>query len=240
MGGTAKKVRTLDAWVASSSKERTATAAGDSHGGNTDAADESMIEATGEEKSKDGAKPKPQLKPKPEAKAKPAAEPNPNPEGETAKGPEPEPSSGGSTELCADVCGKGVCLEAVAGCLWMSVKPPSADGAGKKVSPFCVLWHTREGKLKSAPVLKEGMFPYKLTMMDQVCFSKKGEISVPKRLGDCLNDLGIKGLLHHGEWTSEKPPNILSPPSQQWAFAPLEASVATLLENVKQMSQATL
>ena len=55
-----------------------------------------------------------------------------------------------------------------------------------------MLWHTREGKLKSTPVVKEGMLLYKLTIMDNVCFCKKGEISVPKRLGDCLDDLGIR------------------------------------------------
>ena len=55
-----------------------------------------------------------------------------------------------------------------------------------------------------------------------------------------VTELGIKGILHHAEWTSEKAPNLLSTPSQQMAFAPTDAWLATLLENVKQMSQATL
>ena len=186
VGGTPKKVRTLDEWASPKKKEQDA---------GKDASDEPMAQATGEEEtSKPVAKPKPEAKAKPEPKAKPEAKPKPEAKaaaepavdahGETAKASESEPSTTATTELCADVAGKGVCLEAAAGSLWMSLKSPSSDGSGKKVSPLCVLWHTREGKLKGAPVLKEGMFPYKLTMMDFVCFSKKGEIHVPKKLGD--------------------------------------------------------
>ena len=247
-GGTPKKVRTLDSWVVASpqsGKEKTDEMG---EGTSRDAGDEAMVQATGGGKPKDVVKPttepkaKAEPKAKPEPKPKAATEPAVNPNGETAKDPESvSPSaSAGTTVLCADLLGKGICLEASAGQLWLSMKSPSADGTGKKISPFCMLWHTREGKLKSTPVVKEGMLLYKLTIMDNVCFCKKGEISVPKRLGDCLDDLGVKGVLHHAEWTSDKAPNLLNPPSQQMAFVPTDASLAALLENVKGMSQAML
>ena len=128
-GGTPKKVRTLDSWAVASpqsGKEKTDEIG---EGTSRDAGDEAMVQATG------GGKPKDVVKPTTEPKPKAATEPAVNPNGETAKDPESvSPSaSAGTTVLCADLLGKGICLEASAGQLWLSMKSPSADGTGKKI-----------------------------------------------------------------------------------------------------------
>ena len=225
-----KKVRTLDEWASRNSVGKKP--------------DPEPSDSVPQQPKPAGADPVPHVpaKPKPEPEeGKTGVPKDPKPENDgMAQKTETATGDDSMKDLSTNICSKGIVLKAASdGSLWASISPDSNDGQGKKIPGHTILWHSRDGKLKTTS--QEGLLRYndlQDTGKSMICFSKKGEIFGPKKLAEYLDDAGIKVMLHFGEWTSQKAPASLTPPSAAMAFAPADNATLVMLKNVLAMSQA--